>query len=101
MVGMIDKTGQPRSDKEIQGVTDCVNEIMVKYPLVLPLFTVNACLIHDCLLELKKGGNKMSLYDIALDHQIEWSSFWISDYGRALYHSIRQQISRKRDGTRP
>jgi len=38
----------------------------------------------------------MSLYDIALDHQIEWSSFWISDYGLALYHSIGRVISRKR-----
>lgn len=38
----------------------------------------------------------MAEYDIALDHQIEWASFWTSDYGLALYHSLAQAISKKR-----
>ena len=50
---MIDKTGQPRSDKELQEAINCVNQIMVKQPMVLPLFTVHAGLIRDCLLELQ------------------------------------------------
>lgn len=53
MVSMTDKTGEPRSDKELQEAISCVKEIMLKQPLVLPLFTVHAGIIHDCLLELQ------------------------------------------------
>lgn len=53
MAEMIDKTGQPRSDEDLQEAIDCVNEIMGKQPLVLPLFTVHAGIIRDCLLELQ------------------------------------------------
>ena len=48
----IDKTGQPRTDKEIHEALDAIKEIMVKQPLVLPLFTVHAGIIRDCLTEL-------------------------------------------------
>lgn len=38
----------------------------------------------------------MSEYDIALDNQIEWASFWTSDNGRRLYEGIQRAVSRKR-----
>ena len=53
MDGMVDKTGQPRSDEELQEAIDCVKEIMTKQPLVLPLFTLHAGIIKDCLVELQ------------------------------------------------
>ncbi len=58
----IDKTGQPRSDKELQEAIDCVNQIMVKQAMVLPLFTVHAGIIRDCLIELQRlrGAHKES-----------------------------------------
>lgn len=54
MVEMVDKTGEPRSDKDLQDAINCINEIMVKHPMVLPLLTVHAGIIRDCLLELQK-----------------------------------------------
>lgn len=53
MVQMIDKTGEAYSDKDLQDAISCVNEIMVKYALVLPLFTVHGGCIRSCLLELQ------------------------------------------------
>ncbi|MBA7701083.1 hypothetical protein ES703_109814 [subsurface metagenome] len=50
---MIDKTGEPRSDEELQEAIDCVKEIMVKHSTILPLFTVHALLILNCLEELQ------------------------------------------------
>lgn len=50
---MIDKTGQPRSDEELQEAIDCVKTIMVKHSTVLPLFTVHALTILNCLEELQ------------------------------------------------
>jgi len=50
---MIDMTGQPRDDEELQEAIDCVKTIMVKHALVLPLFTVHAGIILDCLRELQ------------------------------------------------
>ena len=50
---VIDKTGEPRSDKELQDAINCITEIMVKHPLALPLLTVHANIIRDCLLELQ------------------------------------------------
>ena len=50
---MIDKTGQPRSDEELQEAIDCVKTIMVKHSTVLPLFTVHALLIVNLLEELQ------------------------------------------------
>ncbi len=48
---IVNKIGQPRSDKELQEAIDCVNEILIKHALVLPcryypLFTVHACLLE-------------------------------------------------------
>lgn len=53
MVEMVDKSGQPRSDEELQEAIDCVKTIMVKHSLVLPLFTVNSMCILHCLQELQ------------------------------------------------
>ena len=53
MTGFIDMTGQPRSDEDLQDAIDAVKQIMVKQPLVLPLFTVHAGIILNCLEELQ------------------------------------------------
>ena len=50
---MIDMTGQPRSDEDLQEAIDCVKTIMVKHSLVLPLLTVHAGIIVNCLEELQ------------------------------------------------
>jgi len=50
---MIDETGKPRSDEELQEAIGCVKTIMVKHPTALPLFTVHALLILNCLEELQ------------------------------------------------
>ena len=50
---VIDKTGQPRSDEELQEAIDCVKTVMVKHPLVLPFFAVHALTILNCLEELQ------------------------------------------------
>lgn len=52
-MGMVDMSGTPRSDEEIQEAIDAVKIIMVKHSTVLPLFTVHALLILDCLRELQ------------------------------------------------
>ena len=57
-MGMTDMTGQPRSDEELQEGIDCVTTIMVKHTTVLPMFTVNALLIRDCLIELQTRRKK-------------------------------------------
>lgn len=49
----IDMTGQPRSDEELQEAIDIVKQIMTKHSLVLPLFTLHAACILNCLEELK------------------------------------------------
>ena len=49
----VDQTGQPRSDDELQEAIDCVRTIMSKHSSVLPLFTVHALLILNCLEELQ------------------------------------------------
>ena len=58
MSSMIDMTGQPRDDEELQEAIDCVKTIMVKHSLVLPLLTVHAGIIINCLEELQ-GLRKM------------------------------------------
>lgn len=52
MIDIIDRTGQPRTDKEIHDAIYAVTEILIKQPLTLPLFTVHAGIIRDCLKEL-------------------------------------------------
>ena len=49
-----DRTGQPRGDEELQEALDVVMQIMIRQPLVLPLFTVHAGIRRDCLQELQK-----------------------------------------------
>jgi hypothetical protein len=51
---MEDRTGEPRSDKEVQEAIDVVTEIAVKHPMALPMFTVHAMPIRDCLRELQE-----------------------------------------------
>ena len=51
---MIDESGKPRSDKDLQEAIDVVGQIMVKHSTVLPLFTIHAGIILDCLRELQK-----------------------------------------------
>jgi len=50
---IIDRIGQPRSDEELQEAIDACKQIMIKQPLVLPLFTVHAGIIVNCLQELQ------------------------------------------------
>lgn len=50
---MIDMSGQPRSDEDLQEAIDAVGVIMVKHSLELPLFTIHAGTIRQCLLELQ------------------------------------------------
>ena len=52
-MAMIDMSGQPRSDEELQEAIGCVKTIMVKHATVLPFFTVHALLILNCLEELQ------------------------------------------------
>ena len=53
MSEMIDMSGQPRSDKDLQEAIDACKEIMIKHSLVLPLFTIHATDIVNCLEELQ------------------------------------------------
>lgn len=51
---MIDKTGQPRDNEELQEAIDCIKTILVKHSTVLPLLTVHAGIIINCLEELQQ-----------------------------------------------
>ena len=51
---MIDMSGQPRSDEDIQDALKAVNTILIKHPTDLPLFTVHAGIIRDSLIECLK-----------------------------------------------
>jgi len=53
-MGMVDMTGQPRSDEDLQDAINCIETIMVKHPTVLPLLTVHAGIIRSCLKELQQ-----------------------------------------------
>ena len=53
LMSMVDMSGKPRSDEELQEAIDCVKTIMVKHPTALPFFTVHALLILNCLEELQ------------------------------------------------
>ena len=50
---MIDESGKSRSDEDLQEAIIAVRQIMIKQPLVLPLFTIHAGIIFDCLQELQ------------------------------------------------
>jgi len=50
---MVDMTGKPRSDEELQESIDCIEVIMVRHATVLPLLTIHAGSLRDCLYELQ------------------------------------------------
>lgn len=52
-MSFIDKSGEPRSDEDLQKAIDAVQQIMVKQPTVLPLFTIHAMAIREFLHELQ------------------------------------------------
>lgn len=49
---IVDLTGEPRSDKEIAEAIKAIKEVMIKYPLTIPILTVHAGIIKDALEEL-------------------------------------------------
>ena len=53
MVEMVDDSGKPRSDEDLQDAINCISEVMVKHSFVLPMLTVHGGIIRDCLLELQ------------------------------------------------
>lgn len=57
---ILDKTGQPRSDEELQEAINCINQVMGKHPLVLPILTLHAGTIRACLVELQNLRNTLS-----------------------------------------
>lgn len=52
-VSMVDKTGEPRSDKELQEAIEAVKQAMVKPPITHPMLVVNLLAIKELLLELQ------------------------------------------------
>jgi len=54
MSEIIDLTGKPRSDSDIQEAIDCMKTVLIKHALVLPVVTVHAGIIIDCLQELQE-----------------------------------------------
>jgi len=58
---MEDLSGTPRSDEDLQEAIDCITTVIVKHPLVLPLITVNAGTIRDCLIELQERRRKETI----------------------------------------
>jgi len=63
-MGMVDRTGRPRDDEEIDEAINAVETIMVKHATVLPLFTLYAGIIRDCLIELKVSRIKESVMGV-------------------------------------
>lgn len=57
-MGMVDMSGQPDSDDDIQDAINCINTVMVKHATVLPILTVHAGIIRRCLLELQRRRAK-------------------------------------------
>lgn len=49
-----DRTGQPVTDEELDEALKAVETILVKQPLVLPLFIINGMAIRRALIELKQ-----------------------------------------------
>jgi len=50
---MVDRSGQPVTEEELNDAIYAVGQILVKQPTVLPLFTVNGMAIRRALLELR------------------------------------------------
>lgn len=53
MLNFTDKTGEPRSDEDLQEAIDVITMVAVKYPMAIPPLTVNLGNIRDCLKELQ------------------------------------------------
>lgn len=56
---IIDKTGQPRSDKDLQEAIDVCKEIAIKHTLALPILTIHIMDIINLLEELKTYRAKL------------------------------------------
>ena len=52
---MIDRTGQPRTDEEIDEAINCIETVVIKHAIVIPTLTVQESTIRDCLIELRGG----------------------------------------------
>ena len=65
----IDKTGQPPSEEDLQEAIKCVETIIVKHPLVLPMFTLQAVTIRNCLLELQEIRKQLVEYGINFEER--------------------------------
>lgn len=53
-MSMVDMSGQPDSDKNLQDAIDCMGTVMVKHATAIPLLTVHSGIIHRCLVELQR-----------------------------------------------
>ncbi len=52
-INFIDKTGQPRSDKDLQEAIDVCGQIAVKHTLEIPILTIHIMDIIALLKELR------------------------------------------------
>ena len=50
---MIDKTGEPRSNEDLQEAIEAIKHAMVNPPLTHPMLVVNLMAIKELLLELQ------------------------------------------------
>ncbi len=51
---MLDMTGTPRSDKDIEDAIHAIKVVMIKHSLKIPILTVHSGIILDCLKELQE-----------------------------------------------
>ena len=65
-----DKTGQPRTDREIQEAISAMQEVLVKHSLVLPTVTVHTGIIIDALRELLVLRNLQVKRHLDKSHQV-------------------------------
>ncbi len=55
---MIDVSGQPDSDEDLQDAIYCINMIALKHPTAIPMLTVHCGIIRRCLMELQSRRTK-------------------------------------------
>ena len=51
---MLDMTGTPRSDKDIEDAINTIKVVMIKHSFKIPILTVHSGIILDCLKELQE-----------------------------------------------
>lgn len=51
---MLDMTGTPRTDKDIEDAINAIKVVMIKHSLKIPILTVHTGIILDCLKELQE-----------------------------------------------